>query len=59
MLAAQTRNGDIRVWSIPKSDQKAHPAKIVRVIQRSKTPQQGANWLGWSKNGRIIQFSEG
>lgn len=59
MLASQTRDGDLRVWSIAKSPSSSDTAKVVRVLKRSENFQPGPNWLGWSKNGRIIQFSEG
>ncbi|ESZ90748.1 hypothetical protein SBOR_8861 [Sclerotinia borealis F-4128] len=59
MLASQTNDGDLRVWSIAKSPTSNDTAKIVRVLKRSDNFQTGPNWLGWSKNGRIIQFSEG
>lgn len=59
MLAAQTNDGDLRVWSIAKSPTNSDTAKVVRVLKRTDNYQTGPNWLGWSKNGRIIQFSEG
>ncbi|KAI9803445.1 MAG: hypothetical protein M1833_000964 [Piccolia ochrophora] len=58
MLATQTQDGDLRVWSIakiPASD----PPRVVRVLKRSENYEPGPNWLSWSKNGRIVQFSEG
>ncbi|KAH8684528.1 WD40-repeat-containing domain protein [Tricladium varicosporioides] len=59
MLATQTNDGDLRVWSIAKSPTSNDTAKVVRVLKRSENYQTGPNWLAWSKNGRIIQFSEG
>ncbi|QSZ36028.1 hypothetical protein DSL72_007152 [Monilinia vaccinii-corymbosi] len=59
MLASQTNDGDLRVWSIAKSPTSNDTAKVVRVLKRSDNFQTGPNWLGWSKNGRIVQFSEG
>ncbi|KAM3082423.1 hypothetical protein ACMFMF_002087 [Clarireedia jacksonii] len=59
MLASQTNDGDLRVWSIAKSPTSNDTAKVVRVLKRSDNFQPGPNWLGWSKNGRIIQYSEG
>ncbi|RDW66124.1 hypothetical protein BP6252_09759 [Coleophoma cylindrospora] len=59
MLATQTHDGDLRVWSIAKSPTSTDPAKVVRVLQRTENYQPGPNWLGWSKNGRIVQYSEG
>ncbi|KUJ23153.1 uncharacterized protein LY89DRAFT_573742 [Mollisia scopiformis] len=61
MLATQTSDGDLRVWSVAKSPTSSDTAKVVRVLKRSggESFQSGPNWLGWSKNGRIVQFSEG
>ncbi|KAK2598123.1 hypothetical protein QQS21_005755 [Conoideocrella luteorostrata] len=58
MLAAQTHDGDLRVWSVAKSHSADDPAKVVRVLRRRESYVNGPNWMGWSKNGRIIQFSE-
>ncbi|KAI9679559.1 MAG: hypothetical protein M1817_005581 [Caeruleum heppii] len=58
MLATQTQDGDLRVWSIAKHPFNDAP-KVVRVLKRSETYESGPNWLAWSKNGRIVQFSEG
>ncbi|KAF8864742.1 hypothetical protein BDZ45DRAFT_491151 [Acephala macrosclerotiorum] len=59
MLATQTNDGDLRVWSVAKSPTSSDTAKVVRVLKRTENFQTGPNWLGWSKNGRIVQFSEG
>ncbi|KAF6827971.1 WD g-beta repeat protein [Colletotrichum plurivorum] len=58
MLAAQTHDGDLRVWSVSKSYSSDDPAKVVRILKRTDNYQIGANWMGWSKNGRIIQFTD-
>ncbi|KAJ0167925.1 hypothetical protein CTA2_12018 [Colletotrichum tanaceti] len=58
MLASQTNDGDMRVWSVSKSYSSDDPAKIVRILKRTDNYQVGPNWMGWSKNGRIIQYSE-
>ena len=58
MLATQTQDGDLRVWSIAKSPNN-DPPKVVRVLRRSENYEPGPNWLAWAKNGRIVQFSEG
>ncbi|KAL5612093.1 uncharacterized protein BROUX77_002249 [Berkeleyomyces rouxiae] len=58
MLAAQTRDGDLRVWSVPKSTHGGTPIPV-RILSKSEqnfTP--GPNWMSWSKNGRIIQYSD-
>jgi hypothetical protein len=59
MLAVQTFDGDLRVWSVAKSYNSEDPAKVVRILKRTENYQQGHNWMGWSKNGRIIQHSDG
>ncbi|KAM7214172.1 hypothetical protein V8F06_010425 [Rhypophila decipiens] len=58
MLAVQTNDGDLRVWSVSKSYNSEDPAKVVRILKRTENYLAGANWMGWSKNGRIIQYSE-
>nr|XP_036585967.1 idc1 protein [Colletotrichum truncatum]KAF6796158.1 idc1 protein [Colletotrichum truncatum] len=58
MLATQTHDGDLRVWSVSKSYSSDDPAKVVRILKRTDNYQTGPNWMGWSKNGRIIQFSD-
>ncbi|KAI8964748.1 hypothetical protein F5Y11DRAFT_69542 [Daldinia sp. FL1419] len=59
MLAVQTNDGDLRVWSVAKSFNSDDPAKVVRILKRTENYLNGPNWMGWSKNGRIIQYSEG
>lgn len=59
MLACQTRAGDLRVWSVPKSLDSDENARVVRVLKRPDCNRRGNNWLGWSRNGRIVQYSEG
>ena len=54
----QTNDGDLRVWSVAKSYSSDDPAKVVRILKRTENYQNAPNWMGWSKNGRIIQFSE-
>ncbi|KAH7146424.1 hypothetical protein EDB81DRAFT_492673 [Dactylonectria macrodidyma] len=58
MLAVQTYDGDLRVWSVAKLFNTEDPAKIVRVLRRTENFANGPNWMGWSKNGRIIQYSD-
>jgi WD40 repeat protein len=58
MLAVQTNDGDLRVWSVSKSYNSEDPAKVVRILKRNENFLPGPNWMGWSKNGRIIQYSE-
>jgi hypothetical protein len=59
MLAVQTRDGDLRVWSVPKSIEGDESARVVRVLKRVDGNGRGINWLGWSRNGRIVQYSAG
>ena len=58
MLAIQTEDGDLRVWSITKHPGHETP-KVIRVLKRSENDEAGPNWMAWSKNGRIVQFAEG
>ncbi|KAK4993986.1 hypothetical protein LTR66_005897 [Elasticomyces elasticus] len=58
MLATQTSDGDLRVWSIPKTPNGEAP-NIIRILNRSEVREPGPCWFGWSKNGRIVQHSEG
>ncbi|KAI7337991.1 hypothetical protein KC315_g1982 [Hortaea werneckii] len=58
MLATQTADGDLRVWSVPKVPHQ-DPPTIIRVLQRAELQAPGACWFGWSKNGRIVQHVEG
>lgn len=58
MLATQTEDGDLRVWSIAKHPSPELP-RVVRILKRSDNYEAGPNWLAWSKNGRIVQYSEG
>lgn len=58
MLAVQAHDGDLRVWSVAKSSSSEDAAKIVRLLKRTDELSAGANWMGWSKNGRIIQFTD-
>ncbi|KAH7187853.1 hypothetical protein BKA60DRAFT_602262 [Fusarium oxysporum] len=57
MLAVQMRDGDLRVWSVAKKYSADDPAKVVRNLARAEISMDGPNWMGWSKNGRIIQYS--
>ncbi|KAI9807036.1 MAG: hypothetical protein M1825_005753 [Sarcosagium campestre] len=58
MLATQTEDGDLRVWSISKVPG-GDPPRVIRILKRSENYTPGPNWLAWSKNGRIVQYSEG
>lgn len=58
MLATQTLDGDLRVWSIAKPVKSAAPTTI-RVLKQSDNLEPGLNWAAWSKNGRILQYSDG
>ena len=56
MLATQTADGDLRVWSVAKPATAETP-KTIRVLKQSDNTEPGLNWAAWSKNGRILQFS--
>ncbi|KAF2482971.1 hypothetical protein BDY17DRAFT_345621 [Neohortaea acidophila] len=58
MLATQTVDGDLRVWSIPKAPLHEPPV-IIRVLQRAESQMPSLCWFAWSKNGRIVQFADG
>ncbi|KAL2759660.1 hypothetical protein ACRALDRAFT_1067593 [Sodiomyces alcalophilus JCM 7366] len=58
MLAVQTYDGDLRVWSVSKAHKSDDPAKVVRILRRTENQITGPNWMAWSKNGRIIQYSD-
>ncbi|KAL9107389.1 MAG: hypothetical protein Q9227_007673 [Pyrenula ochraceoflavens] len=57
MLATQTTDGDLRVWSVAKPPTSDTP-RVIRALKRSDTFRPGPNWIAWSKNGRIVQYSE-
>jgi len=58
MLAVQTQDGDLRVWSISKIHSGEDGAKVVRILKRTDNHALGPNWMAWSKNGRVIQNSD-
>jgi len=59
MLAAQTADGDLRIWSIPKNSSQGDPPSIIRVLHRPEYDKiSGPCWFGWSKMGRIVQYSD-
>ncbi|KAF2463318.1 uncharacterized protein BDR25DRAFT_113826 [Lindgomyces ingoldianus] len=59
MLAAQTSDGDLRVWSVPKVSHGADSPCVIRILNKSEQREPGPCWFAWSKNGRIIQYTEG
>ena len=56
MLAIQTSDGDLRVWSVAKPATTEAP-RVIRVLRRAES-STGPNWMAWSKTGRIVQYSE-
>ncbi|KAJ5527064.1 hypothetical protein N7513_011223 [Penicillium frequentans] len=58
MLATQASNGDLRVWSVSKPPGKEAP-RVIRVLKRSDSTSADPKWMGWSKNGKIVQYLEG
>ncbi|KAH7085798.1 WD domain-containing protein [Paraphoma chrysanthemicola] len=59
MLAAQTLDGDLRVWSVPKVPHGSDVPCVIRVLNQKDQREPGPSWFAWSKNGRIVQHSEG
>lgn len=59
MLAAQSRDGDLRVWSVPKTHAQGDNATVIRVLNKLDSHQPGPCWFNWSKNGRIVQYCDG
>ncbi|KAF2636978.1 hypothetical protein P280DRAFT_521494 [Massarina eburnea CBS 473.64] len=59
MLAAQTSDGDLRVWSVPKVPHGGDSPCVIRILNKSDQREPGPCWFAWSKNGRIIQYTEG
>ncbi|KAH0266552.1 hypothetical protein KCU91_g10679, partial [Aureobasidium melanogenum] len=59
MLATQTVDGDLRVWSIPKSAVVGETPNVIRILSRLEARSLGPCWFSWSKNGRIIQYTDG
>ncbi|KAF2145514.1 uncharacterized protein K452DRAFT_305520 [Aplosporella prunicola CBS 121167] len=58
MLATQMSDGDLRVWSVAKAPHNDPPC-VIRILNRSENREVGPCWFAWSKNGRIVQYSEG
>ncbi|KAL6704791.1 hypothetical protein ACN47E_007595 [Coniothyrium glycines] len=59
MLAAQTSDGDLRVWSVPKAAHGGDAPCVIRVLNQKEQREPGPCWFAWSKNGRIVQYTEG
>ncbi|KAF2276235.1 uncharacterized protein EI97DRAFT_53004 [Westerdykella ornata] len=59
MLAAQTSDGDLRVWSVPKVAHSGDTPCVIRILNKSEQREPGPCWFAWSKNGRIVQYTEG
>ncbi|KAJ5101971.1 hypothetical protein NUU61_004193 [Penicillium alfredii] len=58
MLATQSSNGDLRVWSVAKPPGKESP-RVIRVLKRSDSTSADPKWMAWSKNGKVVQYLEG
>jgi hypothetical protein len=59
MLATMSANGELRVWSVAKPPGKEAP-RVIRVLKRSDVSSSSKpKWMGWSKNGKIIQYLDG
>jgi hypothetical protein len=59
MLAAQTSDGDLRVWSVPKAPHSGDVPCVIRILNQKEQREPGPAWFAWSKNGRIVQYTEG
>lgn len=58
MLATQTVDGDLRVWSVSKPPSSEMP-KTLRILKRRDNVEPGLRWCAWSKNGRVLQYTDG
>ncbi|EPS35258.1 hypothetical protein H072_11571 [Dactylellina haptotyla CBS 200.50] len=58
MLATQTNDGDLKVWSIAKPIDGGEAARVVRVLKKPDAYPSRRNWMSWSRNGRILQYSD-
>ncbi|KAK2814549.1 hypothetical protein FQN49_008157, partial [Arthroderma sp. PD_2] len=58
MLASQTIDGDLFVWSVAKQPSTESP-RVIRALKKSESNNSSPKWLAWSKNGRIIQHNDG
>ena len=58
MLASQTADGDLRVWSVSKAPS-TEPARVIRLLGTPGVSDSARSWFGWSKNGRLIQHVDG
>ncbi|KAI1906015.1 hypothetical protein LOZ12_005891 [Ophidiomyces ophidiicola] len=57
MLATQTVDGDLLVWSVSKLTANDLP-RVIRTLRRPESTATTPKWLAWSKNGRIVQYSD-
>ncbi|EFQ97063.1 WD domain-containing protein [Nannizzia gypsea CBS 118893] len=58
MLASQTIDGDLFVWSVAKQPSTESP-RVIRALKKSESNITSPKWLAWSKNGRIVQHNDG
>ncbi|EGD85157.2 uncharacterized protein TERG_01433 [Trichophyton rubrum CBS 118892] len=58
MLASQTIDGDLFVWSVAKQPSTESP-RVIRALKKSESNNTSPKWLAWSKNGRIVQHNDG
>ncbi|KAI9660262.1 MAG: hypothetical protein M1831_003570 [Alyxoria varia] len=57
MLATQTSDGDLRVWSVSKLPEN-EPPRVIRILRGAESYGK-RYWFAWSKNGRLVQHSGG
>ena len=58
MLASQTMDGDLRIWSVAKPATAEAP-KTIRILKKRDNVEPGQHWCAWSKNGRVLQYADG
>lgn len=58
MLATQTADGMLRVWSVSKAPH-TEPPRTIRVLDSTENGITSRNWFAWSKNGRLVNFADG
>ncbi|GAB7343107.1 hypothetical protein MBLNU457_1185t1 [Dothideomycetes sp. NU457] len=59
MLAVQLAEGDLRVWSVPKTYGNGDTPVVIRVLNRHDSHQLGPCWFGWVRAGRMVQYCDG
>lgn len=58
MLATQSADGVLRVWSVAKVPHQDIP-RVIRVLESTEIGNTSQNWFAWSKNGRLVNYADG